>query len=54
MENLKKESRKEIEKQIEILKLKIMEDQNEEIIKKEQLKLNKMLEEYLKKQEIKS
>ena len=48
MENLKKESRKEIEKQIEILKLKIMEDQNEEIIKKEQLKLNKMLEEYLK------
>ena len=48
MENLKKESRKEIEKQIEILKLKIMEDQNEEIIKKEQLKLNKMLEKYLK------
>ena len=48
MENLNKESRKEIEKQIEILKLKIMEHENEEIIKKEQLKLNKMLEEYLK------
>lgn len=43
--DIKKE---EIDKQIEILKKKISENKDKEEIKKEQKRLNKMLEEYLK------
>ena len=42
--DIKKE---EIDKQIEILKKKISENKDKEEIKKEQKRLNKMLEEYL-------
>ena len=42
--NIKKE---DIDKQIETLKEKIFQDKNEKEIKKEQKKLNEMLEEYL-------
>lgn len=48
--DIKKE---EIDKQIEILKKKISENKDRKEIKKEQKRLNKMLEEYLEKQEIK-
>lgn len=44
--DIKKE---EIDKQIEILKKKISENKDKEEIKKEQKRLNKMLEEYLEK-----
>ena len=44
--DIKKE---EIDKQIEILKKKISENKDRKEIKKEQKRLNKMLEEYLEK-----
>lgn len=44
--DIKKE---EIDKQIEILKKKISENKDKKEIKKEQKRLNKMLEEYLEK-----